>query len=78
MTDYKIIDDARVILFYKECTDRKFKSLIGLKFPIFGKNRGKMLVPQGLWGKIAPIYLMNGGHLLPKGQKVTAKHLTNS
>lgn len=74
---YKIIDDARVILFYKECTDKKFKSLIGLKFPWFGKNKGKMLVPQGLWGKIAPIYLMNGGHMLPKGVKITAKSLTN-
>jgi hypothetical protein len=74
---YKIIDDHRVITFYKKCTDRKFKSLTGIKFPWFGKYKGKMLVPEGLWGKIAPIYLQSGGNLLPKGVKVTAQVLTN-
>lgn len=76
--DYKVIDDPRVVVFYKKCTDNKFKSIVGLKFPIFGKHRGKMLVPMGLWGKIAPIYLLNGGNLLPKGHKVSAKYLTES
>jgi len=74
--EYKVIDDPNVILFYKKCTDRKFKSITGIKFPFFGENKGKMLVPQGLWGKIAVVYLENGGKLLPKGIKVTAKYLT--
>jgi hypothetical protein len=76
MKEYKVIDDPRVVLFYKQCTDRKFKAITGIKFPWFGKNKGKMLVPQGLWGRIAQIYLQNGGHLLPKGIKVSAKYLT--
>jgi hypothetical protein len=75
---YKVIDDQRVVIFFKKCTDRKFKFLTGIKFPWFGKNKGNMLVPEGLWGKIAPIYLQNGGHLLPKGVKVTAQVLTKS
>jgi len=61
--NYKVIDDPRIVLFYKKCTDRKFKSLTGVKFPWFGKDKGKMLVPEGLWGKIAPIYLQNSGNL---------------
>ena len=76
--EYKVIDDPRVVIFFKKCTDRRFKSLTGIKFPWFGKNKGKMLVPEGLWGRIAPIYLQVGGNLLPSGTKVTAKPLTNS
>lgn len=76
--DYKVIDDPRIVIFYKKCTDRKFKSLVGLKFPWFGNNKGNMLVPEGIWGKIAPIYLQANGNLLPKGLRVTAKRLTKS
>lgn len=76
--EYKVIDDPRVIMFYKECTDKKYKSITGIKFPRFGKDKGKMLVPEGLWGLIADIYLTNGGHLLPKGKKITANYLTES
>jgi hypothetical protein len=73
--DYKVIDDPKIVIFYKKCTDRKFKSIVGIKFPWFGKNKGKMLVPQGVWGKLAPMYLQNGGRLLPEGMKITAKYI---
>jgi|PlaIllAssembly_1097288.scaffolds.fasta_scaffold40133_2 hypothetical protein len=76
MSNYKVIDDERVIEFYKSCTDKHFKKITGIKFPIFGKNKGKMLVPDGLWGYISGVYLANGGYLLPKGHKITAKYLT--
>lgn len=76
--EYKVIDDPQVVIFYKQCTTRKLKRIVGIKFPIFGKYRGKMLVPQGLWGKIAPLYLQNGGHLLPKGIKIDADVVARS
>jgi hypothetical protein len=76
--NYKVIDDQRIITFYKQCTDKKYKSITGIKFPIFGDDKGKMLVPEGLWGLIADVYLTHGGHLLPKGQKITANYLTES
>lgn len=73
--NYKVIDDPRVIIFYKKCTTKKFKHITGIKFPFWGKHRGKMLVPQGLWGKITPIYLQNNGRLLPKGIKIDADYV---
>ena len=73
--NYKIIDDQRVIIFYKKCTTRRFKKLTGIKFPFFGKHKGKMLVPEGLWGRIAGFYLSNNGHLLPDGNKIDAEYI---
>jgi len=69
--EYRIIEDPKVVTFFRDSTDRKFKKILKLKFPIFGKNRGKMLLPNGLWGKIAPLYLQNNGNPLPKGLKIS-------
>lgn len=75
--NYKIIDDLRVIEFYKNHTDRRYKRISGIKFPKFGKNRGKLLIPEGMWGKISEAYIFTGGDL-PKGAKITARFLTET
>ena len=75
MKNYKVIDDQRIVMFYKKCTDKKYKSITGIKFPIWGKNKGKMLVPEGLWGRLSVVYLQSNGHMLPKGVKISAKYV---
>jgi hypothetical protein len=57
MDRYRVIDEKEIINFVKKNMDAPVRKTLGLKIPIIGSNRGKLLVPESVYSYLIFLYL---------------------
>jgi hypothetical protein len=70
--NYRVIDDVQLAHFLKSRMTKVAKKVLGVKTPILGKNRGRVMIPKDHYSQAVKLY-MNFNFTMPEGELLDAK-----